>query len=897
MRSRKWLVPEVVQTSTIDCGPACLTALLGGFGVFVSYGRLREACQTATDGTSIDTIEELANRLGLVAEQIVLPADHLMLPQAAAIPAITVVKLPSGLTHFVVVWRRHGGLLQIMDPAAGRQRTSIGEFSRRLYIHELAVSAGAWTEWAESAEYGGALEARLRAIVGRPENAARLLAEARSQTGWRPIATLDAAARMVGSFVRAGALESGPAALRLLHGTMARALAGPEQAASSIPRPYWSVWPAETEGELIARGAVVVRVKGRAPAPIDLSALAPEIAAALKETAPRPARELWRLLKQDGALAPAAIAMALFVATLGVIIQALLFRALMEGGRDLASRGARLGAVTAVLVLITALVAVAIPAAAVLIGMGRRLETRLRVAFFQKLPRIAEQYFHSRLISDMAERCHNLHYLRMLPNLAGQLLRSGFELILTAAGIVWIDRRLWPMALVSVLAAVGLPAALQPALSERTLRVRTHAGALSRFYLDALLGLVPIRTHVADNMVRLEHRGLLGEWAASALAAQRAGIVLEGVQMATGFALAALLTISHLSRYPESAAVLLVAYWSLNLPMIGRDLVALACEYPMYRNIALRLIEPLAAIERESESAAPSLAPPSARGPATIALEQVSVFAGGHPVLHDITLYIPAGAHIAVVGSSGAGKSTLAALLLGWRPPSCGSFKVDGCPLSPSALSELWRASAWVDPTVRLWNRSLLDNLRFGLEGSPRLTLGEAVEQAQLSSVLEKLPEGFETVLGDGGAVLSEGEGQRVRLARALLRPGVRLAVLDEPFRGLGTDMRESLLHTARAHWRDATLVFVTHDVATTLSFDRVLVMEGGTVVEHGTPAQLARLPSSRYAALLRAEKEWKHHLLCASQWRRLQLQREAITAHDHAFENSSQASSGEAVA
>ena len=77
MTSRRFLIPEVVQTSTIDCGPACLSALLGGFGIHASYGRLREACQTGVDGTSVDALEDLAVRLGLEAEQIVLPPDHI----------------------------------------------------------------------------------------------------------------------------------------------------------------------------------------------------------------------------------------------------------------------------------------------------------------------------------------------------------------------------------------------------------------------------------------------------------------------------------------------------------------------------------------------------------------------------------------------------------------------------------------------------------------------------------------------------------------------------------------------------------------------------------------------------------------------------------------------------
>ena len=83
-KSRSLLAPEVVQTSAMDCGPAALKCLLEGFGIPVSYGRLREACQTDVDGTSIDTIEVVANQLGVAAEQMMLPIDHLFLRSSAA---------------------------------------------------------------------------------------------------------------------------------------------------------------------------------------------------------------------------------------------------------------------------------------------------------------------------------------------------------------------------------------------------------------------------------------------------------------------------------------------------------------------------------------------------------------------------------------------------------------------------------------------------------------------------------------------------------------------------------------------------------------------------------------------------------------------------------------------
>src|SRR5438034_7375089 len=98
--TRRFFVPEVVQTSAMDCGPAALKALFGGFGLYLSYGRLREACQTDVDGTSIDTLETVAQQLGMDAAQMLTPADLLLLPQSGCLPAIVAVRLPAGGTHF-----------------------------------------------------------------------------------------------------------------------------------------------------------------------------------------------------------------------------------------------------------------------------------------------------------------------------------------------------------------------------------------------------------------------------------------------------------------------------------------------------------------------------------------------------------------------------------------------------------------------------------------------------------------------------------------------------------------------------------------------------------------------------------------------------------------------------
>src|SRR5262249_41284670 len=97
--SRSWLVPEVLQASLMDCGPAALKAVLEGFGMTASYDNLRERCATDVDGTSIDALAALANDLGLESHQILVPRDHLLLREASCLPALVVTRSGGGLLH------------------------------------------------------------------------------------------------------------------------------------------------------------------------------------------------------------------------------------------------------------------------------------------------------------------------------------------------------------------------------------------------------------------------------------------------------------------------------------------------------------------------------------------------------------------------------------------------------------------------------------------------------------------------------------------------------------------------------------------------------------------------------------------------------------------------------
>jgi ATP-binding cassette subfamily B protein len=849
----------------MDCGPASLKCLLEGFGIPVSYGRLREACQTGIDGTSIDTMETVANQLGLEAEQIMLPVDHLFLPGANCFPAIVVVTLPNGLTHFIVIWRRTGSWLQVMDPAVGRRWVSRADFTREIYRHGIAVGASDWLEFAASPDFQSALRERLLQIGIARRDISGLMSAAYQGENWRDPAALDASARLMTSLVESGGVTRSRDCLRLLKRFSER----PE----SIPDRYWSVrlGPVDSEGgeQVMMRGAVLVRARGRRnvdQAEESKRSLGTELEAAVRERPLSPGRELLRALWRSGPISAGLLLTALGAAAAGTLLEAMLFRGLFDITTELGLAGQRMGAITAVFLFSLALLLLEVPSFAIGARLGRHIEIRLRTAFLEKIPKLGDRYFQSRLTSDMAERSHATQRLRHLPDQVRQLLRSIFELLATAIGIAWLE----PSAtiLVSLIAATALiPAFItQSVLAERDLRARSHAGGLTRFYLDAMLGLMAIRAHGAERSIRREQEKLLGDWVAAALRLQRAVVSLEAIQLAAMFGLVALLLLARPLHGVDAGRVLLVVYWALNLPVLGQDIGTLARQYPYYRNVTLRLLDPLGAPEevfsREQEDAATPDAPPA------IEFRNVSARVSGHTILEEISFRIEPGSHVAIVGPSGAGKSSLVGILLGWLKPAQGAVLVDDAPLN----SEQLRAStAWVDPAVQLWNRSLLANLSYGSNATAS-QMGSIIDAVLLRHVLETLPEGFETSLGEGGGLVSGGEGQRVRLGRAMLRERSRLVILDEPFRGLDRDKRRELLARAREFWRSSTLLCITHDVEETRGFDRVLVVEGGRIVEDGAPDTLASDGTSRYAQLLKAEDDTRSALWAAEFWRRARV-------------------------
>ncbi|HEX8825390.1 MAG TPA: ATP-binding cassette domain-containing protein [Archangium sp.] len=877
----RFFIPEVLQTSAMDCGPAALKALFGGFGVPVSYGRLREICQTDVDGTSVDMLEELAVKLGLDAEQGMIPRDHLLLAETGTLPALVVVRLADGNLHFVVVWKKRGPFVQIMDPAQGRRWVPMAELLDRLYMHVMPVSAEAFREWAGTEEFLVGLRRRLAVLVDGPL-LERLVAEALGDSTWKSVSCLDATVRLVQTLVEGGGIQRGEVAAGFLEQLLreVRTALDEGRAQELIPPTYWTAVGKPDAEQLLLHGIVCLRAKGlRGERGTDETPMSPDLAAALREAPTRPLRELVTLLRRDGVLTPTVLTAIGVTAAVGGFLEALLLRGVIDAGRYLTTPEQRLGGIVMLLALLGVLFALELPLSLGTLHLGRRLELRLRLAFLDKIPRLGDRYFRSRLISDMAQRCHGIHLVRNVPTQAVMVLRACAELLVTLVGLTWLAPRSAPLIFLAGALAIAIPVLAQRSLLDADRRLRDFDGVLSGFYLDALRGAVALRAHRAERTLRRAQEEPLHEFISAARTLLRRGITAETISsfVTTGGSVA--IVLHALSRGVQPGAVLLLVYWALALTTLGRQIAEGLRQYPAASSLTGRLMEPLLAPDEGAHGVVPA-APKRTEQPAegargvAISLRQVEVKAAGHTLLRGIDVSVRPGEHIAIVGPSGAGKSSLVGVLLGWHRPAAGRVEVDGEPLEGDALWRLRRETAWVEPEVALWNRSLVDNLAYGAKADEVLPqVGQVLHRADLIGLVDKLPQGLQTRLGEGGGLLSGGEGQRVRLGRALLRPGVRLVIFDEPFRGLERDRRTALLERARQGFAGTTLLCIMHDIAETLSFDRVLVIQGGQLVEDGDPRRLAAREDSQYRALLDEEAAMRRDLSGREGWRRIVLE------------------------
>ncbi len=419
--------------------------------------------------------------------------------------------------------------------------------------------------------------------------------------------------------------------------------------------------------------------------------------------------------------------------------------------------------------------------------------------------------------------------------------------IFLCIAIVVMLRLDWRLALAAlVFAPIPLLIALKAA-PEQTRRERVLLDRWARIYSrfnEVLSGILTVRSFAMEDAEK--SRFLRDVWAANQ-------VVISGVATDVGYAAASNLTIAAarlcsmvLGAYLVETGAITIGTVIAFLAYIGGLFGPVKGLSEVYANLrkAAVSIDELFGILNVQEHLGDS--------PDATEISDISghvVFDDvhfrypqkGRPLLRGVSLRVAPGQKLAIVGPSGSGKTTLMALLMRFYDPQLGQITLDGRPLRSIKQSSLRRNIGVVLQDPLLFNDTIAANIAYGRPQASEKEIEEAARAACADKFIDQLPNGYATIVGERGALLSVGERQRIAIARALLK-NPPILVLDEATSALDADSEEAVQRALDRLQRGRTTFIIAHRLATVVSADRIVVLRDGLIAEQGTHRQLMRL-------------------------------------------------------
>ena len=402
------------------------------------------------------------------------------------------------------------------------------------------------------------------------------------------------------------------------------------------------------------------------------------------------------------------------------------------------------------------------------------------------------------------------------------------------------------------IATLALSMAFNPMVKRLEQQARAQVSESANHLLEALRGMPVVRVFLLHGLLSQRYRAVCQRILEKRVRFRTMNGISYGIidffsfsSQAVGFLVAILFLMP--GQIDLAGAVYAATLIAINGDAMLRLSIFLLLVQPFY--VAQQRVFDILDLPEEPQTTAGVTATDHSEA---IRVEDVGFAYGEQPVLRGVSLRVHAGEHLAIVGGSGGGKTTLMRLLLGFHSPASGDISFFGTPIERLSLQEIRSFSAYVSQDCTIFDGTIGENIAYGRAGAFPQDIEEAAHKANLHDFIASLPHGYDTPVGERGAQLSGGQRQRIAIARAILKDAPIL-LLDEATAALDSEAELEVQAGLQPLMARATTIAIAHRLSTVRNADRILVLEGGRVVEEGSHETLLKL-GGRYLELYKKQ-------------------------------------------